>query len=399
MPPPPASPSQPRPTRPLADFFATETASAAVLLAATVVAVAVANSVAGDGYRSIWSARPPASIGPLHLPEDLRHWVNEGLMALFFFVVGLEIKRETRSRELSTWRTASVPVVAALGGMVVPALVYLSFNAGGSGSRGWGIPMATDIAFAVGLVALVGPRVPNQVRTFLLTLAVVDDVGAIVVIALFYSAGISGQPLAAAAALVAVMAGLWKAGFRSVTVYALLSVGVWLAVLQSGLHATLAGVALGLLCPPGDGGRGVSAERLESALHRWTGLVIVPLFALANAGLVLDTESVRRSLGSSVTMGVALGLVVGKIVGITGGTWLMVRWAGGRLDPAIGLRHVAGVSAIAGVGFTVSLFVTGLAFESPAQASEAQVGVFVASLVAAVIGTLALRAASRPGST
>ncbi|MGH9180828.1 MAG: Na+/H+ antiporter NhaA, partial [Acidimicrobiales bacterium] len=230
-------------------FVQTEVSGGVVLLAAAAVALVWANSPWQQGYRDLWDVELSFGVGTFLVVDDLRHWVNEGLMAIFFFVVGLEIKRELVTGELRRWRTAALPAVAALGGMVVPALLYLAVNAGGTGSRGWGIPMATDIAFALGVVALLGRRVPGPLKLFLLTLAIVDDIGAIVVIAVFYSSGIEPGPLLGAAGLIGLMGGLRMARVRSLAPFVMVGVGVWFAVFESGVHATLAGVVLGLLAP------------------------------------------------------------------------------------------------------------------------------------------------------
>jgi NhaA family Na+:H+ antiporter len=253
--------------------------------------------------------------------------------------------------------------------------------------------MATDIAFALGVVALAGRGVPGSLRTFLLTLAVVDDIVAIAVIALFYSGGLQLAPLVLAAALLAAMALLWRWGLRSIAPHALLAVAFWVLVQQSGVHATVAGVVLGLACPAGRDGRGMA--RLEHLIHPWAAFLVVPLFALANAGVDLGGGSIATALSSPVTIGVVVGLAAGKVLGISGAAWLAVRWGGARLAPDLGWGHVVAASAAAGVGFTVSLFVSGLAFGSTGRAAQAEVGVLVASVIAAAAGSLALRQAAR----
>ncbi len=369
-------------------------------------------------------------IGDWVLREDLRHFVNDGLMALFFLVVGLEIKREFLTGELRDRRAAALPVVAALGGMVVPALIYLALNAGGEGAKGWGIPMATDIAFALGVLTLAARSAPASLKPFLLTLAIVDDIGAIVVIAFFYSGGVAMGPLLAAAVLIGAIVVLQRLDVRSAVVYVALGLGVWLAFHESGVHPTVAGVILGLLTPaePFQRPRAVSAEavrtaettvddpdtpdadspqwlrlamlsreavsplgRTEAALHPWTSYAVIPLFALANAGVRLSVDASRDAMTSPVTLGVVLGLVAGKILGVTLASALAVRTGLGRLPPACGWRHIVGLSAVAGVGFTVSLFIAELAFADPGLATEAKVGIFAASLVAGVLGFAVLR--------
>lgn len=405
------------------EFLHTEAAGGFALLVAALVALLWANSPWKEAYGTLWETELAVEVGPWTLAEDLRHWVNDGLMALFFLVVGLEIKRELLKGELRDPRTAALPAVAALGGMVVPALLYAATTAGQPGARGWGIPMATDIAFAIGVVALLGPRVSSSLKLFLLTLAVVDDIGAIVVIAIFYSSDVDVTALALAAGLIGVMLALRWAGVVWVPGFVVLGVGVWLATQASGVHATIAGVVLGVLTPvralapatvarqwadeledepaPADmrtmttvAKASVSvAERLEDQLHPWTSFFVVPLFALANAGVTLRADALEAPGAAGVVVGIVVGLVVGKALGITGATWLAVRTGLGRLPPGATWRQVFGVATVAGIGFTVSLFIAGLAF-TPGSAIEdsAKVGILLASTAAAVLGTLVLRA-------
>ncbi|MEX2203173.1 MAG: Na+/H+ antiporter NhaA [Actinomycetota bacterium] len=417
--------------QPLQSFLEAEASSAVLLLSAAVLAIAWANSPWSDAYEDLWGTVLTFRVGDWVVREDLRHFVNDGLMSLFFLVVGLEIKREFLTGELRDRRAAALPVVAALGGMVVPALIYLALNAGGEGAKGWGIPMATDIAFALGVLTLAARSAPASLKPFLLTLAIVDDIGAILVIALFYSGGVAMRPLLAAAVLIGAIVVLQRLDVRSAAVYVALGLGVWLAFHESGVHPTIAGVILGLLTPaePFQRPRAVSAEavrtaattvddpeppdadspqwlrlamlsreavsplaRAEAALHPWTSYAVIPLFALANAGVRLSAEALRDAMTSPVSLGVVLGLVAGKILGITLASALAVRTGLGRLPSGCGWRHVVGLSAVAGVGFTVSLFIAELAFGDPALAAEAKVGIFAASLVAGVIGFAVLRA-------
>ncbi|HYO61051.1 MAG TPA: Na+/H+ antiporter NhaA [Actinomycetota bacterium] len=417
--------------RPLRMFLGTEVAGGLVLLAATIVALAWANSPFHESYEALWHTEIRIAIGGFEIAEDLRHWVNDGLMALFFFVVGLEIKRELVGGELSDRRNAALPAIAALGGMVVPALLYALVNAGGGASSGWGIPMATDIAFAVGVLAVLGRRVPTGLKVFLLSLAIVDDIGAILVIAVFYSGGLDAAWLALAAGLVAVVVALRRAKVRWVPLYAVVGAGLWLATFESGVHATIAGVVLGLLTParptdPGGFGDIVDeaaklpaepdaeslrvlrlqsnevvsvAERLEHLLHPWTSFVVIPLFALANAGLRIDPSTLGSALTSRVSIGIVLGLVVGKLAGISAASFLAVRAGWGRLPAGVGWSHIMGAAAVAGIGFTVSLFIANLAFDDPVVAENAKLGVFLASLVAGGLGAalLARGAQAPPG--
>jgi NhaA family Na+:H+ antiporter len=348
-------------------------------------------------------------------------------MPVFFFVVGLEIKRELAHGELSDPRRAILPAAAAMGGMAAPALIYLVLNAGGDGADGWGIPMATDIAFALGVLSLLSRRIPFGVKIFLLALAITDDIGAIVVIAVFYTSGIDAVALGAAGAIFAGILLMYQRGVRNVDVYVVAGVLLWLAVFESGIHATLTGVALGLLTPARsyydpasyastvdelsgryrdalragsrdeqqgilgqieDLSQGTEAplDRLERKLHPWVSYAIVPVFALANAGVSLSNELVQDATGSPITLGVALGLVLGKPVGILLFTWLAVRLRLGRLPSGATWSHIAGVGLLGGIGFTVSLLIADLAFEDSLLVDEAKLGVLSASIVAGIAG-------------
>ena len=427
--------------RPLLHFLHIETSTGILLLVATVAALIWVNSPVGDSYTEFWHTPIEISVSDFVVfDEDLHGFVNDALMALFFFVVGLEIKREMVTGRLRRPRDVLLPAVAALGGMVVPALIYVAFNLGGDNLNGWGVPMATDIAFAVGVVSLVGKWLPGWLRLFLLTVAIVDDIGAILVIAVFYSSDISLGWLGLAALLCVLIAVLTRIRVWQWPVYMLIGVFVWWATLNSGVHATIAGVALGLLTPAKPLQRdsdarsmarwlqeksaisvtdirranfGIAesrsvAERLEVALHPYVSYLIVPVFALANAGVALSGDSLRGAATSSVTVGVALGLLVGKTIGVSGFTLLATRLGLSSLPTGVTRLHVVGVSIVAGIGFTVALFVTALAFEGSAAGDEAKIGVLVASLVAAVVGLIVLRVAGRrlvsaafaaPGST
>jgi NhaA family Na+:H+ antiporter len=408
--------------RPLGRFLHVEAAGGVVLLAATVVALAWANSPWSSGYAELWSSQAGVSLAGHSLVLDLRHWVNDGLMTLFFFVIGLEIKQEVVGGQLASPRAAAIPAIGAVGGMVVPAAVYTAVNAGGAGADGWAIPMATDVAFALGVLALLGRWVPPGLKVVLLALAIVDDIGAIVVIAAFYTSDIEPGWLAAAAAGLAAVALIRRRGVRYMPVYAVLGAAVWFATYRSGVHATVAGVALGLLTPArplmpevdadrvagelsGDTAvsaaevRAISfriresvpvAERLQDLLHPWTSFVVVPLFALANAGVEVSSGALADAATSPVTLGVVLGLVVGKTVGVAGAVALGRRLGLGVLPPGVTMRHVVGMGGLAGIGFTVSLFVTGLAFGDGALADQAKLGILAASVLAAAVGAVVL---------
>ncbi len=411
--------------RVLRQFLATEAAGGIVLVVGAALALAWANTPWQDSYDTLWHTELALRLGRFALVADLRHWVNEALMALFFLVVGLEIKRELVEGDLREPRAAALPALAAAGGMIVPAALFLVVTARSGGAEGWGIPIATDIAFALGALALLGPRAPGGLKLFLLSLAIVDDIGAIVVIAVFYSDEIDLPFLAAAAGLVAVMVGLRRARVVWVAPYVLLGIGVWLATRASGVHATIAGVVLGLLAParpltpaavarrwatdladdPGPGEleamtrlakTSVSpAQRLEHLLHPWTSFVVLPLFALANAGVPVRSDSFDAPGALAVALGVVLGLVVGKTVGITLAASLAVRSGIGRLPEETTWASLGGAAFLGGIGFTVSLFIAELAYDPGPLQDAAKLGVLAASTIAALAGTLVLDRASR----
>ena len=410
-------------SRALREFVNTEVAGAVALIAAAVVAVVWANSPWQDGYHRLWSTELVVSLGQWHLDLSLREWVNEGLMTIFFLVVGFEIKREFIQGELADRRRAVLPVVAAVGGMVVPALLYIAINAGGIGTDGWGIPMATDIAFALGVLALVAPGVPGALRVFLLTLAIVDDIGAIIVIALFYSGPVNIAWIFGAVLLL--IAGYLghRLGLAFPPAYLGVGIGVWLALYAAGISPTLAGVALGLLAPASprltheivasrhdellDVSSPVAArttsriarhavsqlEWLEHLLHPWSTWLIVPLFALANAGITLSAGAFREAAVSPVGLGVAVGLVAGKPIGIAGASWMACRLGWTQLPSGTSWSQLAGVAALGGIGFTVSLFISALAFDDQQLATEATVGIFVAAVAASLVAIVLFRRA------
>ena len=406
---------------PLRDFLALQAASGILLVLAAAAALLWANSPWKGAYEALWASRVSIGVAGHVLDLDLRHWMNDGLMTLFFFVVGLEIKRELAEGELNDVRKAALPACAALGGMVVPAVLFAVINRSGPGRSGWGIPMATDIAMALGVLTLLGSRVNPSLKLFLLALAIVDDIGAILVIAVFYSSGIDGTALAIAALLVAAVIGARVVGVHHIGVYVVLGIALWLAVHQAGIHATIAGVVLGLLAPTQPivvaelvddavladistfetaaetarlARQSVSVvEWLEHLLDPWTSYLIVPLFTLANAGISIDVSSLRRASTSAVTVGVVVGLVVGKAIGVSVASWIAVRIGIAALPDGVTWSTLVGVAALAGVGFTVSLFVAGLAFDDAALEAEAKLGIVVASLVAAAVGTILLRQA------
>jgi NhaA family Na+:H+ antiporter len=436
----PVATALPRIVRPAQEFLQTESAGGILLLIATTAALVWANGPFGDSYADFWGAHIAVDLNVIEIDVSLQHWVNDALMAVFFFVVGLEIKYELLKGELAEPRKAALPVAAAVGGMVVPAALYLSLNInGGDDAGGWGIPMATDIAFSLGVLSLLGRRIPVSLKVFLLALAIVDDIGAILVIAVFYTDDLAPRWLAAAAAAFALVVIMGRMGIRDVIAYAAVGAFAWLAVFESGVHATVAGVVLGLLTPveahfkeqhfaerapelldrfgraadePSIAAAGTRQsalrdleelsresqpvlDRLEHALHPWTSYAIVPLFALANAGVELGGGAVADAARSSVALGIALGLMVGKPVGILLASWIAVRLGVASLPDGVGWRQVGAVGGIAGIGFTVSLFITTLAFSDAERVSDAKIAILFASVVMGVAGYSALRMASR----
>jgi len=377
---------------PLTDFVDDEVLGGLLLLGAAIVALLWANSPWSDAYFDLWHTELNVGIGGASIDLDLQHWVNDLLMAVFFFVVGLEIKRELVTGELQDRRAALLPAIAAAGGVAAPALIFTLIAAGGEGASGWAIPAATDIAFAVGVLALLGSRVSSGVRLFLLTIAIVDDVIAIAIIALFYSASLSFAWLLVALAAMAAVVALQRARVSSPLAYLPVAAVLWVAVFESGVHATIAGVALGLLVPARPfHGRDVQGA-LEHRFHPVSAYVIVPLFALANAGVDFGGGLLGDALASEVTWAVAAGLVLGKLAGISGATLLALRLRIGKLPDGMAPGQVFGVGALGGIGFTVSLFIADLAFEQPALTDAAKVGIFAGSIVSGLLGaTLLLR--------
>ncbi len=421
--------------RPLVRFLHQETASGILLLVATAAALIWANLPGewGESYHILWETHVEMDLGSwVIIDKSLEALVNDALMVLFFFVVGLEIKTELVVGDLSSPRVAALPAVAAIGGMVVPAGIYLLVAGGGDGANGWGVPMATDIAFAVGVLALIGPSIPQALKLFLLTLAIVDDIGAILVIAAFYTRELKWTWLIAAIGLWILVVALTKLKVWFTPVYAVIGAVLWYATFKSGVHATIAGVALGLAAParPLIGHRRfesvediLSGETADPAVYRdarwrvresvavtnrlilvlspWTSFVVIPVFALANAGVHLSTDSASNLWTSPVSLGIVLGLVVGKPLGVTAATWFALRFNLATLPHGVTMRHVLGGGAVAGIGFTVALFIARLAFVDEAGQptvllDEAVIGVLAASVLASVLGWFILRNASSP---
>jgi NhaA family Na+:H+ antiporter len=415
---------------PFREFSRREASGGVLLIVAALVALVWANSPFADSYAGLWETRLTIGVGDLALSKPLLLWINDGLMAVFFLVVGLEIKREVLVGELATVRKAMLPIAAAIGGAVLPALLFVLIAGGDPEAiRGWGVPMATDIAFALGVLALLGSRAPVGLRIFLTALAIVDDLLAVLVIAVFYSSGLSPVALAAAAAVLVALVVANRLGVRRPLVYAVLGVGLWVAILQSGIHATIAGVLLAMTIPARTridrtafvgGARRLVADlsdrhdapsdeehhatlwdledltehaqapmlRIEHALLPWVAFLIVPLFALANAGVAIGGD-LGGALTNPIALGIIVGLVVGKQIGITLGAWLVVRAGLAALPDGVSWRHVYGGAWLGGIGFTMSLFVADLAFgESPL--ALAKIGILAASVIAGVGGYLVL---------
>jgi NhaA family Na+:H+ antiporter len=429
----PKTPVQ-RLVRPFVRFLQIESASGMVLLACTAAALLLANSPWAEAYDNFWHTHLTIAIGGWSLDESLAHWVNDALMTIFFFVVGLEIKRELVDGELREPKKAALPIMGALGGMIAPAGIYLAFQFDREGHAGWGIPMATDIAFVVGFLALLGKRAPLGLKVFLLALAIADDIGAVLVIALFYSSEIAMLPLGLAAAGFILIYICNRIGVRTMTVYVIVGAGIWLAFFYSGIHPTVAGVMLGLMTP-GSAWLGDTAlreviadaidrldgvvdrphatdrtklageikataqetvsplERLETALHPWVAFVIMPVFALANAGVRIEPAA----FAEPVAVAVAAGLVVGKPLGIVLLSWLAVRAGWASLPTSVNWRAMVGAGCLAGIGFTMSLFIAALAL-SGELLDAAKIGILAGSAVSAVLG-MALLVMFLPRST
>lgn len=386
-----------RPLRRMRDFMDGEAAGGLVLMAVAVLALLVANSPFADLYFESLQAKA----GPL----SVQHWINDGLMAVFFLLVGLEIKREVLDGELASWPQRILPGLCALGGMVVPALVYIAFNKDNAAAmRGWAVPTATDIAFALGVLSLLGKRVPLSLKVFLTALAIIDDLGAVVIIALFYTSDLSVAYLVGAAAVLALLTVFNKKGVRVLWPYLILGVLLWLLVLKSGIHATLAGVALAMTLPlDATGGTTRPKDeanspllRLEHALYRVVPFLIIPVFGFANAGLSFKGIDVDH-LVAPLTLGVAGGLLIGKLIGVFGSAFVVVKLGIARLPSGANWVQMFGIAALCGIGFTMSLFIGLLAFaRDPALQDEVKIGILLGSLIAGILGAMILLSVPRP---
>jgi Na+:H+ antiporter, NhaA family len=431
----PILPQEPihRLTKPLDRFLHVEAASGIFLLLCAVIALALANSPVADAYLSFWTTPIGIAVGDFQLTHSLKHWINDGLMAIFFFVIGLEVKRELAVGQLKQLRSATLPLAAALGGMVVPAALYVGLQAGEAGQRGWGVPMATDIAFVVGCMAILGERVPTALRVMLLSLAIVDDIGAILVIALGYSEALHWSWLGIGVIGIVAIIFMQRLGVRSIAMYTAIGAMIWLCFHESGVHATIAGVILGAMTPArpylagGVGGqllrrasellhegdweqespRPVNIrqyrwaaretvsplEYLIYVLHPWVAFLIMPLFALANAGVAFQASDVT----SSVSLAVVLGLTIGKPLGIVLFCWLALQLRVAQFPAGITWRQIVGGGFLAGIGFTMALFISGLAFEDGILLRQAKVGVLAGSVLSAIIGIGILLLVSQRG--
>lgn len=426
---------------PVHRFINLEYTGGIVLCCSVLVAIIWANSSFADAYHHLWEINFSVGFAGFTLNHPLHIWINDGLMALFFFVIGLELKREFMDGELSTLQKASLPMMAALGGMLVPALIYWFMNRETTASHGWGIPMATDIAFALALLSMAGKHIPPSVKVFLSALAVADDLGAVLVIAFFYTENLNFIPLAFAAGLLVILFAGNRLGIRAVAFYLIIGLGVWVGFLLSGVHATIAGVLVAFTIPavrkideklfssnlrrlsdefeqdiPSSGtfttahqhhtieevktlalAAETPLQKIEHALHPWVAFLIMPLFALANAGIIIGSDFFT-AIQNPVSFGVILGLIVGKFVGVLVFTWLMVASGLSRLPENAEWKHITGLALLAGVGFTMSLFISNLAFQEPEYIEQAKYGILLASIIAGTLGLTMLKLTAKPKS-
>jgi Na+:H+ antiporter, NhaA family len=372
------------------EFARLEASGGILLIGCMVMALAWANSPWAGSYFHLWHTDPTFGFAGSLLSKPLHVWINDGLMALFFLLVGLEIKREVLVGELASFRKAALPIAAALGGMIVPAGIYLLFNHGGPGATGWGIPMATDIAFALGVLALLGDRAPMSLKVFLAALAIADDIGAVLVIALFYTAQISWISLGVGGLVFVALITANRTGLRHPLIYIVLGIALWIAFFQSGIHATVAGVLLAITIPARQRANAESPMlRFEHALLPWNKYLIMPVFALANAGVLLSGGA-ARSLADPISVGVICGLVLGKPIGIVLFSWLATRCRIAMMLEGISWRQIVGVGLLGGIGFTMSLFIANLAFGHTPALEMAKVGILAASLISGAAGALVL---------
>lgn len=376
----------------LRDFLKQESAGGIVLIAAAALALLAANTIFSGSYFGALDTPVSVAVGSFAIDKPLLLWINDGLMAVFFFLVGLEVKREVVEGQLSSWNQASLPLVAAIGGMAMPALIFVGLNMGSPANiSGWAIPAATDIAFALGILSLLGPRVPVALKALLLAIAVIDDIGAITIIALFYSGSIDTAMLGGGALALAAMIVLNRFKVGSSIPYILLAIVLWVFILKSGVHATLAGVAAAMTIPMRARDGSQPLERMEHFLHPWVAFLVIPIFGFANAGVSLGGLEFADLL-APLPLGIALGLLIGKQLGIFGFAFIAVKTGLARLPENVGWRQIHGVSLLAAIGFTMSLFIGNLAFDSAAQVDAVKIGVLAGSVIAALAGFFLLKA-------
>jgi Na+:H+ antiporter, NhaA family len=374
-------------TRLLKDFLESEKTGGIILLVCTVISLLIANSSSGSSYIEFWHRYANLSFGPVHLNYSIEHWINDGLMTIFFLLVGLEIERELYIGELKDLKVSSLPIAAAVGGMLVPAAIHFLFNNGTDTQAGFGIPMATDIAFALGMLALLGNRVPFSLKIFLTALAIIDDIGAIIVIAIFYNDGISWIYLLSAMAILGGLFILGRLKVYNLLFYIIPGIIMWYCMLKSGIHATITGVLLAFAIPFGKPGKESPSYRLQHFLHKPVAFLILPIFAFANTGLMLSTGW-QNELTTNNSLGIILGLLVGKPVGILLFSFLLVKIKWGSLPPAISWKHLFGAGVLAGIGFTMSIFITNLAFKDSTTIQFSKVAVLMGSIFSCIVGLL-----------
>ncbi len=377
-------------TRLFKEFLESEKAGGVILLVCTVISLCIANSLWGSSYIDFWQLHADLSFASVNLNYSLEHWINDGLMAFFFLLVGLEIERELYAGELKDIKVASLPIAAAIGGMLVPAAIHFIFNKGTATQPGFGIPMATDIAFALGMLALLGNRVPFSLKIFLTALAIIDDLGAILVIAIFYNDGISLIYLLSALGIFTGLFILGKLKVYSLLFYIIAGIMMWYCMLKSGVHATITGVLLAFAIPFGGTDKKSPSYRLQHFLHRPVAFIILPIFALANTGLILSDGWVNE-LTTNNNLGIILGLLTGKPLGILLFCFLLIKLKWGSLPTATSMKHLAGAGILAGIGFTMSIFIANLAFKDGDTIQSSKIAVLMASLLASVAGLLWLR--------
>jgi Na+:H+ antiporter, NhaA family len=376
------------------EFFDSEKASGIVLLLSAITALLIANSSFGKSFLDFWHIKMGFDLGPLHLKYNLLHWINDGLMAVFFLMIGLEIEREIYCGELADLKNAALPIFAALGGMLIPAGIYLGVNLGKPTQNGFGIPMATDIAFALGALALIGSRIPSSIKIFLTAFAIIDDLGAMVVIALFYAEGFSLTYLLLALAIFILLLFLNRRGVNSIPIYLLVGVLMWYLMLQSGVHAAITGVLLAFAIPFRDGNPSAASSRIQHFLHKPVAFGIMPLFALANTGILIS-ESLLGNILSFHTVGIFAGLLFGKPLGILLFSVLAIRFGFAKLADDIRYKDLFGAALLGGIGFTMSIFITILAFGETGFAQSSKIAVILASLASGLAGLWILGRRSR----